>query len=428
MSEAPDFTLTSQSSFDGLEDEQNKLPRLNPKKSARKDLYTPLADSLIAHQKSDAIKIDWLAFTLPISQLRHCRKAGAAKLSVEIVTGFKKSFFTQKMIPLTKTVKSQGIYPKPPAVKSFQAVGIEEYEAYKAYVAAQLVDFYERTLKIWVNEVLGFEMSPLTGTGWNGYKDTMTLRANGVDCGFIAIGGQNDTISFQIRGTGCKHLFSHTTPFVIHHWLSKVFMVTKLSRIDLAFDDFDGNFDCDYAYAAAKDDWFRTSNRGKSPECEPKNKFRWDADFKKIYSQEMICVGSRKSIVYWRIYNKKLEQGIKQDDLIWYRSEAELKKWTVDCLLNPAATFAGLCPFAASINLEKGVRTKAMSKAKEACLDVAARVRHVRRSAGKALGDILEVLEGDIEKTMGLILPEDTGGKLGLPPTYRNLINNVMEI
>ena len=69
-----------------------------------------------------------------------------------------------------------------------------------------------------------------------------------------------------------------------------------------------------------------------------------------------------------------------------------------------------------------------MSKAKEVCLDIASRVRHIRRSAGKALGDVLEVFEGDISKTMGLILPEETGGKLGIPLTYQQLINQVTEV
>jgi len=394
----------------------------------KKDVYTQTAEALIAHEKSDAIKIDHLAFAFPISALRHCRKAGAANLQMELVTGYKKSFFDNKDVPQITRIKRHGIYPKPPVIKSSQAFGIDEYEAHKEKVSELMTDFYERTLKVWVNHVLGFEMSPMRGRGLHGYKDSMTLRANGVEVGFIGLGGQRDTIYFQISGTGCKSLFSHTTPFVMHHWLSKVFTVTKLSRIDLAFDDFDENFDCDYAEKAYKDGWFRTSNRGPAPVINPNHKYTYDTDLNKVYTQEMVCVGSRKSLVYWRIYNKKLEQGIKQDDLSWYRSEAELKKWSVDSLLNLAATFAGLCPFAGSVDLDKGVRTKAMSKAKEICLDVASRVRHVRRSAGKALGDVLEAFEGDISKTMGLILPEETGGKLGIPPTYQQLINQVTEV
>lgn len=420
--------IPNQLSFDCIEDEQSKLPRLQVPKQTKKDSYSKTAESLISADKSDSIKIDWLAFAFPISALRHCRKAGSVNLSMDLVTGYKESFFTGEKIAQVKRVKRRGIYPEPPAIKSSQSLGIEEYEKHKNETAALMMDFYEKTLKIWVNEVLGFDMSPMRGRGLHGYKDSMTLRANGVDVGFIGLGGQGNTVFFQISATGCKSLFSHITPFVLHHWLSKVFSVTKLSRVDLAFDDFDGNFDCNYAEAAYKDDWFRTSNRGKAPAINPNHKYTYDKDMNKVFEQEMICVGSRKSNIYWRIYNKKLEQGINQDDLSWYRSEAELKKWSVDCLLNLAATYAGLCPFSASVDLDKGVRTKAMTKAKEVCLDVAARVRQVRRSAGKALGDILELFDGDIEHTMGLILPNETGGKLGIPPTYKYLIDQSMRI
>ncbi|PCI54398.1 MAG: phage replication protein [Gammaproteobacteria bacterium] len=423
--------FSTQQSFERLEDNQLTLPRLYIPKKKNKDVYTKKANALISHKKSNNIKIDHLAFTLPISALRHCRKAGAANTATKIITGTKKSFFSDKEVTQTKLVKSHGIWPQPPVIKSVQTVGIDEYEAHKKHVDNQMRDFYEKTLIIWVNEVLGFELSPMRGKGFQGYKDSMTLRSFGKDIGFVAIGGQRETIHFQISGTGCKSLFEHTTPFVLHHWLSKVFSITKLRRVDLCFDDFDNNFNCDYAEKAYIDGFFRTSNRGPSPQAEPRNKYTYETKLNKllkVFTQEMFCVGSRTSAIYWRIYDKKLEQGIKEDDLTWYRSEAELKKWDIDCLLNLGATFAGLCPFSASIDLDKGIKTKAMSKAKEVCLDVAARVRHVRRSAGKALGDILEIFQGDIEHTMGLILPEETGGKLGIPSTYQQLINTVIEV
>lgn len=414
----------SQLTLQGLCDNQIAYTdeRFSIEKS-NKDVYTNKANELIEHkrvslknlskselskatEKYEAIKVDHLAFAFPIAELRHCRKSGQ----------------------VGKTYKTQTKYPVLPEFKACHSIDLDELEKHKNKVAEQLIDFYERTLKVWVTEVLGFDLSPMRGRGLHGYKDSMTLRANGVECGFIGIGGQRDTIYFQISGTGCKYLFEHVTPFVLHHWLSKVFTITKLSRIDLAFDDFDNNFNCDYAEAAYKDGWFRSSSRGQSPMINPNHKYTYDDDLNKVYSQEMICVGSRSSLIYWRIYNKKLEQGITQDDFTWYRSEAELKKWSVDCLLNLAATYAGLCLFSGSINLEKGVKTRAMSKPKEVCLDIAARVRHVRHSAGKALGDILEAFEGDISKTFGLILPNDTGGKLGIPPTYQKLINQVIEV
>jgi len=364
------FPVFEQLSFDCIDDEQFKLPRLNIKKSVKKDIYTNTAELLLKHKRNalinidknqlkiesakfEAIKIDHLAFAFPISELRQCRKSGQ----------------------IGKTFRTQVKYPSLPKFKSCHSIDLVELEKHKNKTAEKLNDFYEMTLKTWVNDVLGFEMSPMRGRGLHGYKDSMTLRSNGVDIGFIGLGGQRDTIYFQISGTGCKSLFEHTTPFILHHWLSKVFTVTKLSRIDLAFDDFDGNFDCNYAENAYKDGWVRTSNRGQSPLINPNNKYTYDSNLNKLYTQEMVCVGSRTSLIYWRIYNKKLEQGIKEEDLTWYSSEAELKKWSVDCLLNLAATFAGLCPFSGSINLEKGIKTRSMNKAKEVCLDIAARVR-----------------------------------------------------
>ncbi|PHR81619.1 MAG: hypothetical protein COA59_15565 [Colwellia sp.] len=422
--------FSTQQSFDKLEENQLKLPRLYVPKSKKKDIYSNKANELMAHKKSDNIKIDFLAFTFPISALRHCSKAGRINFPHEM-TVIKKDFFSKKDVHHTVNFKNYGIWPEVPEIKWRKVKNLEEHELMHAEFKATMLKFYEETLKIWAGEVLGFDISPMRGKGFQGYKDSATLRFLGKDVGFVCIGGQRDTIHFQISGTGCKSLFEHTTPFVIHHWLHRVFSVSKLSRIDLAYDDFDNNFNCDYAEKAYIDGFFRTSNRGPAPLCEPRNKYTYEAKLNKllkVFSQEMFCVGSRSSAVYWRIYNKKLEQGIKQDDLTWYRSESELKKWDVDALLNPAATFAGLCPFAASIDLDKGVKTKAMSKVKEVCLDVAARVRHVRRSAGKALGDILEIFQGDIEHTMGLILPEETGGKLGIPSTYQQLINTVIEV
>ncbi|MGL1956077.1 MAG: replication initiation factor domain-containing protein [Colwellia sp.] len=429
MKQFPLFSIQQSFDNDILDENQLKSPRLYVPKSKRKDVYyNKKADSLISHKKSNNIKIDYLAFTFPISALRHCRTAGSVNIATKIITGTKKSFFTDKEVSQTKLIKSHGIWLEPPVIKSVETTGIEQYEAHKEYVDNQMRDFYEKTLKIWIEHVLGFELSPTRGKGFNGYTDSMNLRFMGKDVGFIALGGQRNTVHFQISGTGCKALFEYTTPFVLHHWLAKVFSITKLRRVDLCFDDFDNNFNCDYAKKAYMDGFFRTSNRGPSPVCSPRNDYTYDSNLNEVYTQEMLCVGSRKSDLFWRIYNKKLEQGLKQDDLTWYRSEAELKRWDIDCLLNPAATFAGLCPFAASIDLDKGIKTKAMNKAKEVCLDVAARVRHVRRSAGKALGDILEIFHGDIEHTMGLILPEDTGGKLGIPSTYQQLINSVIKV
>ncbi|WP_440877626.1 replication initiation factor domain-containing protein [Thalassotalea sp. PLHSN55] len=369
-----------------------------------------LAERLINKRivaKKESVTIDHLGFTFPLSSLRHCHKAGFA--------GF--------------TSKSQPYFPLPPKVDVLEGKDAEEIQAHLLHVKSQLAEFYVETLKVFVDHVLGFSVEAPRGKGFHGYKDSMTMRSsNGVEVGFIGIGGQNDTAYFQITGQGCKHLFSKSSPFRIHHWLHTVLGITHLSRIDLASDDYDGNFDCDYAETAYLDGAFRTGKGGKMPVIKPCHEYVYNEKRQKVFDVEMIAIGKRTSPVYWRIYNKKLEQGLDDENLSWYRNEVELKKWNVDCLLDVDAAFAGICAFAQSMEKTQGIRTKSMTKAKVACLDVASRVKWFRHSAGKALGDILEAFEGDLEKAFGLLLPDDTGQKLGIPPTYQKLINHVTEI
>jgi phage replication initiation protein len=391
--------------------------------------FSKKAELLATSKKSDAIKIDHLAFSFPLHSLKGCINAGSTKLSRKIKTGTKKEFFTGKEVSIYKSIKQGSIFPDAPKPKSFQSGEFEEFEKYKLEVHKQLAEYYEKTLKIFVEHVFGFEVSPMRGRGLHGYKDSMTLRTtNGVDVGFIGIGGQRDTIYFQISGTGCKYLFSRMSTFVLHHWLVKVLGISKLSRLDLAFDCYDNNFNCTYATTAYKDGAFSSGLGGRPPEFGLHHKFTFSKNMEPDFTVEMVSIGKRTSPVYWRIYNKKLEQGIKDAELTWHRNEVELKKWDADSLLNVGQVFAGLCPFSASMDLNKGIKTKCMTIAKEACLDLAARAKHVRHSAGKALGDILEIFEGDIAKTLGVILPNDTGGKYGIPPTYQKLINQVIEV
>ena len=371
---------------------------------------SPLATRLLDKSckvKKDAVIVDHLAFSFALSSLRHCHKAGFAGT----------------------TSKKQNIFPLPPEIKNLEGKTVEEIEIHRLQTSELLSDFYVRSLKVFVEHVLGFYVSIPRGKGFHGYTDSLTMRTEtGVEVGFIGIGGQNDTAYIQISGTGCKYLFSQTTPFVLHHWLNKVLSISFLSRIDLAKDDYDNVFNCDYAETAYQDGIFRTGKGGRMPVIKPCHEYIYGANGNRVFDVEMICIGKRTSPVFWRIYNKKLEQKIDDARLSWYRSEVELKKWSVDTLLNVDAAFAGINSFAKSMSTVEGVRTKSMTKAKEACLSLAGRVRWYRQSAGRALNDILKLVNGDISKAIGLLLPDDSVGEtLGIPPTYKDLLNHVME-
>jgi len=351
--------------------------------------------------------VDHLAFSFPLSQLRHCHKAGFAGYSPE----------------------TQPFFPLPPEVESSEGKSLDEIEKHSLFVKKQLSEFYLKTLKAFVDHVLGFTVSAPRDKGFHGYTNSLTLKSKtGVDVGFIGLGGQRDTAFIQISGLGCKNLFGHTDKFVLHHWLNTVLSISFLSRVDLASDDYDGNFDCNYAENAYRDGAFRTGKGGKMPVFKDASEYVYGNNSQKFFDVEMVVIGKRTSPIYWRIYNKKLEQQIINDKLNWYRSEVELKKWSVDCLLDVDASFAGLNAFSQSMENTQGVRTKSMSPTKSACLELASRVRWFRHAAGRALGDVLEIVGGDVSKAFGLLMPDEKlGEKLGIPPTYKKLINNALE-
>lgn len=370
--------------------------------------YSAKADELLEHQKSDAIKVDHLAFSFKLSQLRHCSKAGFG------MTG----------------KKGQSHFPEVPEIKAYKAETMDGFEQYKREVQETLMNFYEQTLVTFCDFVLGMQLGLTTGKGFHGYKDSMNLRANGVQVGIVGIGGQRDTVYFQISGEGCTHLFQHINAFNLHHWLNKVLDITTLSRLDLCYDDFDNNFNCNYAITAHHDGFFKTNPNCRQSKID--GYVTWEpSDGKPIQKIKMVTVGSRSSVIYWRIYDKKLEQLEKGEDfkgLYWFRSEVELKKWTSDALLNVSAAFAGICPYAAQCELDTGVKTKSRTKVNEACTELASRVRHVRRSAGRALNDILDICDGDIMKAFGLIVSNDTAQKFGIPPTHKQLVKHAIGI
>jgi len=375
--------------------------------------YTDRATQLInnrlerfkKHEQNQTI-IDHLSFSFGLSDLRHCKRAGF----------------------IGSTVDSQTLFPDVPTITDdFKTEGLTSdevltaIEIQKQRLNSKMSDFYINTLGVFSRFVLGFELSAPRDKGFHGYNNSMNLvTQEGTKVGFVGIGGQRDTVYFQISGEGCKHLWSHTTPFILHHWLSKVLTVSFLSRVDIARDCYDNVFNCTNAEKNFFQKAFARKKGGPNPTMAPRHSFNIHGEF----DVEMTTVGKRTSPVYWRIYDKKLEQGIEEESLTWYRNEVELKKWTVDCLLDPDSTFAGICDFSQQMINSKGVHTSTSPKASTAATDLASRVKWVRRMCGKALADILEITEGDIKTVLGLIVPDKyiTGKSLDIPNIYKNIL------
>ena len=188
----------------------------------------------------------------------------------------------------------------------------------------------------------GFTMGPAKGYGKNHYKQCHDLFARDGSCvGFVCYGGNNDTGFVNISGAGMAFVREKRTPVELYYFLDQFFCVSFLSRLDVAFDDFDGMFtsrDCEQAYY---DKAFKTG--GKYPVIGYNNTKNIDGQT----LGDTVYVGSRQSHIFWRTYDKSAEQGI--DDVEWWRNEAELKKVPLEILLNTDSFFNGLNEFAASM-------------------------------------------------------------------------------
>lgn len=319
------------------------------------------------------VKIDHLAWTMSIGDLKNLDRSN-----------------DQEFINLQLPVYRE------PAFSDMNRIDAA-LEGYKNKVRKVLID----KLDLFLSKVMGLRMSSMRGRGLHGYEDSMVLTdmTRTREFGLVGFGGNNDTIWIQINGHGCTHVFERITPQRLHWWLAGVLGVTRLGRLDLAVDDYTGNFDCRYAEKCFYEGAFRTASRGRGPTMVPHKRISETG----VISEEATIVGSRTSSVYWRVYNKKLEQKIVDPEVIWYRNEVELKKCDIDMLASPASAFAGLCPFAASIEPAEPVKFSKNKKAQG--LEFFARIAWVRRIAGLALAEIVAMTEGDLGEAFGMLIP-----------------------
>lgn len=340
-------------------------------------------------QRQDAIIVDHLAFSVPISEFRNLSRCG----------GELKKFW--KSLPKQNWSKVKDTELRETFIQDWQA----EFEEVCLY-----------RFKQFASRILNLRVGAFRERGIHGYTNSAKLLAKDapVELGFIGFGGNNNTLYVQLSGEGCKHVFSKKRPFDLYYWLGDVLSVKKLARVDLAYDDFDGNYSISYAEKAYHDEAFKNSNGGRNPDAMYITKVNG-----RVLKGATFAVGSRSSNVYWRIYDKALEQGCPAGT-VWYRNEVELKKCSIDVLADPAKSFAGLNRFSSSVNLEHGISFKSLVR--RTTLDFNARIRWAKRQCGRTFSDVLETFGGDVYAAMGLLCDE-RGGKFNLPDTQAILLN-----
>ncbi len=189
--------------------------------------------------------------------------AGSASLSVmKNVDSFpEKGFEWRKFqyLPSYRHYQNSSIYT---CLETYQGIPEVNHsqltEEQQSRYFEDLYNCYFSRLKTWIASVFGLAVGVPRGKGGFAYQDSAILYSDeggSERMGMLYWGGNKDTFYFQISGSGCAHVFSGTTPQKIHKWF-KHLEITRLKRLDLATDDYDGIYTCNAALSAYRDDAF----------------------------------------------------------------------------------------------------------------------------------------------------------------------------
>ena len=266
-------------------------------------------------------------------------------------------------------------------------------------------DYFTR--KQWIEQLnqqliplLGFGITRPQDKGFMGYTDSFVLGNN---WGMAAAGGasQGGTVLISLNGQGCA-LAQSGWEAQLQRWLQTQVTEAKLTRVDIAYDDYEGQFltpetaraECQQQNKGI----FYTSGRHPSWELAGD----WDSPT----GRKTLYVGSPKSEKRLRIYTKGRELG---DPLSpWIRSELVLRNskrflLPLDILTNSsaylAATYstankAGPFQFLAQ---GKPLASRLQTTAQTVEITLASQIRHGRRGVGKLINTLKELSYSDTE-------------------------------
>ncbi len=176
--------------------------------------------------------------------------------------------------------------------------------------------------------------------GLHGYKYQYTIGDPDYILGKVCFGGNNGTVLFMITGKGCYEA-SHGWEYSLYRFLDEQEQA-RITRIDLALDDFEGEFSsAEQADQADTDNKFSLTNRQPSVQHL--------GDWKRHDGLgRTLQVGKRENGKMFRGYEKGKQLGDRES--LWFRSEIEFKNkdrvLPLDMLLNPTDYFAGAYPYA----------------------------------------------------------------------------------
>ncbi|WP_081528165.1 replication initiation factor domain-containing protein [Chromobacterium violaceum] len=199
-------------------------------------------------------------------------------------------------------------------------------------------DDFISTMSWKLQQIFGFGVASKRPRGMNFYRDTWVLGQDDVCYGNLSFGGQRNTMCVQLTAVGCMAANSGWEQR-LYDFLRDVAVNPRLTRVDVAYDDFDGEYNVDQMYADVQAGLFNCG--GRNPFVEKRSD--WDNP---DGSGRTLYIGKRANGKFCRGYEKGREQGSKTSE--WFRVEVEFKNVDriipFDILLNAGSYLAGAYP------------------------------------------------------------------------------------
>jgi phage replication initiation protein len=277
-----------------------------------------------------------------------------------------------------------------------------------------------------IESILGYGITNERNAGTDFYKRSFDLG----QFGQVGIGGQNDTVLVHLHGLGAlkaKYGWEHR----LYGFLSNQAIRPKITRIDLAYDDFLGeSISVDWALESWRSGGFTWT--GQAPNVEQIGNWLCPSGKGRTFA-----VGARASGKYCRVYEKGKKEGCSESP--WTRFEVELKSKDrvipFDCLLDPSSYLAGTYPCVDQLYFEAN-RIKTEKKTAEYNYDKMIEICKVQM--GRQLRFLSNHLN-DSDKVLSLVMHPDplavpkrlkaiTAGINTMPAFLHNLPRQLIDI
>lgn len=266
-----------------------------------------------------------------------------------------------------------------------------------------------------LERIFGFGVTTKHKSGRNFYAESWGMGNEKEQWGYVCSGGQEDTILIGLTGTGCTAAKQGWEQRLVN-WLTTEAERPKLTRVDLAYDDFFAEkysieqAQIDYetgeyqAYQGAEPlaerlgtDWllldrverdFANAVESDAAGCGP---VRVAGLGRRVFRGRTFAVGRRASGKYARIYERGKKLGSSSSP--WVRIEVEHKAvervLPFDMLLQPGKYLAGSYP---ALKWISETQNRIQTHKKQLEITLESSIAFVKNQAGQHINVLLEAL------------------------------------